>query len=414
MITNHPSRIAAVIATTLFPVTTAVAQEEEASRATGTDVRVIDRSLETRIGDPVRIDEARVLVFDGLPGLPTILPIEDVLAIAIGPVTSRETTLSDRSADARAGDDVSIASPYLDLVDGQRIPGSLSPGDDGRPVWRSAWLKDISFDLDRISQVRFSADAGAVPRATEADIVVLTNGDRLEGLVDDMGLEVTIEVDGPDGDPDMVRVPLDRVASISLVNPMEAPVGAMTWLRGGHRILSESVRIADDGYVTLIGPKVGGDVAEIPIDFLVATVLDASRVLPLADQKIVSLDAGSSDALRPWVPEPKPSPGQHAFSAPPIRLDGPLRVTFDLPSDGGRFSTTIERPMELGPGRMTVRVLDDGRPIRSVVVDRDDPVHRIVVDFESDCLGIEIESGEDGPFQDSIVLREAIIVRPRE
>ena len=414
MINDLPSRLGAVIATTLLVATIGVADDEEAPGAIGTDVRVIEDSLEVRTCDPIRIEDARVLVFDGLPGLPRILPIDDVLAIAIGPVTSRETTLSDRSADSRAGDDVSITAPYLDLVDGQRIPGTHRPGDEGRPVWRSAWLKDIPLDLDRISSVRFSPDGGTVPVAIEADVVVLANGDRLEGLVDDIGLEVTIEVDGPDGDPTVVRVPIDRVASISLVNPMERPAGAMTWIRGGHRILSESVRIANDGYVTLVAPKVGGDVAEVPIDFLVATVFEAERVLPLASREVASLDAGASDVLRPWIPEPKMSAGHHAFGAAPIRLDGPLRVVFELPSDGGRFSTTIERPMESGSGRMTVHVLDDGRRVRSVVVHQDDPVHRLVVDFESDRLGIEIESGDDGPFRDSIVLHEAIIVRPRE
>lgn len=414
MINDLPSRLGAVIATTLLVTSIGVADDEDIPGATGTDVRVIEDSLEARTSDPIRIEDDRVLVFNGPPGLPRILPIDEVLAIAIGPVTSRETILSDRTADSRAGDDVAITAPYLDLVDGQRIPGTLSPGDDGRPVWRSAWLKDIPLDLDRISSVRISPGGEKVPVASEIDIVVLANGDRLEGLVDDVGLEVVIEMDGPDGDANVVRVPIDRVASISLVNPMERPAGAMTWVRGGHRILSDSVRIADDGYVTLVAPKVGGDIAEIPLDFLVATVLDASRVLPLANQKIATLDAGSSDALRPWVPEPKASPGHHAFGAAPIRLDGPLRVIFDLPSNGGRFSTTVERPMESGSGRMTLHVLDDGRRVRSVVIDQDDPVHRLVVDFQSDCLGIEIESGDDGPFRDSIVLHEAIIVRPRE
>ena len=414
MITKPSFRISSAIAVILIPVTVAKSQDTEAPRPTGTSIRVIDESLLIRTGDPVRIEDSRVLIFDGPPGLPSIIPSEEFLAVVTTPNTSRSTFLSDRNSSARSGDDAPITVPYLELVDGQRFPGTLRPSDKGEPVWRSAWLKDIRFDLDRISRLNLSEDGRAVPDAVDADVVVLANGDRIEGLVADIGFNVEIEVDRPDGETNSVMIPLDRIASISLVNPMEPGDGAMTWLRGGHRILSESIRILGDGYVSLMSPQVGGGTAEIPLDFLVATVVDANRVLPLATQDVVSLDPGPAGEIRSWIPEPKSFPGHHAFDAAPIRMDGPLRVEFDLPSKGGRLATTLERPMEIGSGRLIFRVLDDGRPVHSVVVDEDDPIHPIVVDFESDRLGFEIDSGDDGPFHDSIVLREAIIVRPRD
>ena len=414
MITKTSLRIGSFVAATSIPATMVNAQDPEPPTLTGTSIRVIDESLVDRTGDPVRIEDSRVLVFDGPPGLPSIVPFEDLLAIVTTPITFRSTMLSERSSSDRAGDDAPIAVPYLELVDGQRFPGTLRPGRQGEPVWRSAWLKDIPFDLDRISRLNLSESGVPVPDAVDNDVVILANGDRIEGLVADVGFNVEIEVDRPDGDTNTVEIPLDRVASISLVNPKEPGKGAMTWLRGGHRIRSESVRILGDGYVSLTSPQVGGGTAEIPLDFLVATVVDANRVLPLATQEIVSLESGPAGELRPWIPKPTAAPGHHAFDAAPIRMDGPLRVTFDLPVSGGRLATTLERPMEIGPGRMVFRILDDGRPIHSVVVDENDPVHPIVVDFDSDRLGFEIDPGGDGPFHDSIVLREAIIVRPPE
>ncbi|MBC03560.1 MAG: hypothetical protein CMJ34_09710 [Phycisphaerae bacterium] len=414
MTTKTPSRFGPVLVATMILTTVAASQDPEPPRITGTTIRVIDESLEVRNGDPVRIEESRVLVFDGAPGLPTIIPTEELVAIVTGPVTSRSTYLSDRKSAARAGDDAPIAVPYLELVDGQRFPGTLRPGTDGDPVWRSAWVKDLRFDLDRISKLKLSEDDQVVPTAVDADVVVLSNGDRIEGLVMEIGMNVEIEVDRPDGDTGSVTIPIDRVASISLVNPMEPASGSMTWLRGGHRIRSESVRIVGDGYISLMSPLVGGDTAEIPLDFLVATVVDADRVIPLASRKVVSLEPGPAGEIRPWIPEPTPLPGHHAFDAPPIRMDGPLRVRFDLPSRGGRLAMTLERPMEIGAGRLVFRILDDGRVVHSVIVDEDEPVHRIVVDFESDRLGMEIDPSDDGPFHDSIVLREAIIVRPPE
>ena len=414
MITKSSLQIVLAIIAALITAPRAMSQESETPAVTGTSIRVIDESLTARIGDPVRIEDSRVLIFDGPPGLPSIIPSEKLLAIVTTPTTSRSTYLSDRNASSRSGDDAPISVPYLELVDGQRFPGTLRPGAEGEPVWRSAWLKDIPFDLDRISRINLSEDGRSAPVAVDADVVVLANGDRIEGLVADIDHDVEIEVDRPDGETASLVIPLDRIASISLVNPMETGTGAMTWLRGGHRILSESVRILGDGYVSLLSPRVGGGTAEIPLDFLVATVVDADRVLPLAGQDVLSLEPGPAGELRPWIPEPTSSPGHHAFDAAPIRMDGPLRVTFDLPSRGGRLATTLERPMEIGPGRLIFRVLDDGREIHSLIVDDGDPIHPIVVDFESDRLGFEIDPGEDGHFHDSVVLREAIIVRSRD
>lgn len=411
---TNPSRfhraMVAALAFTAMPISNA----QESPRITGTEIRVVDEALEVRVGDPVRIDESRVLVFDGPPGLPSIVPLPDLIAISTSPVTTRSTTLSNRNDAARAGDDSAIKVPYLELVDGQRIPGSLRSTQGGRPVWRSAWLRDIEFDLDRISRLSLSDDGRPVPRAVDADVVMLVNGDRIDGLVESIGTQVDVEVDRPGGEPGSVRIPLDRIASISLVNPMEIGSGAMTWLRGGHRIRSESIRILGDGYLTLVAPMVGGDSAEIPLEFLVAAVLESDRLHPLATQDDVIVDPGPAGEIRAWIPMPKTSPGHHAYDASPIRMDGPLRATYELPVAGGRLATTIERPMESGPGRLVFRVLDDGRTIHSVEVDQDEPVHRIVVDFESDRLGFEIDSGDDGPFHDSIVLHEAIIVRPRD
>ena len=44
-------------------------------------------------------------------------------------------------------------------------------------------------------------------------------------------------------------------------------------------------------------------------------------------------------------------------------------------------------------------------------VDPTEPLHRIVVPYEGRKLGVHVEDGGDGPFNDSVVLREAIVVR---
>ena len=71
----------------------------------------------------------------------------------------------------------------------------------------------------------------------------------------------------------------------------------------------------------------------------------------------------------------------------------------------------VERPLELGPGRSTFVISIDGTEAARVDVDPSEPLHRIVVPYEGRKLGVHVEDGGDGPFNDSVVLREAIVVR---
>ncbi len=383
----------------------------QVSMPTGTVHRIIHESLKTTSGDPLMVDEDRALVFDHPSGLPEAVPISEVLAIVVGPATERDLDASIRSAARRAGDDSEIVSPFIEFTDGQRVPGSLQLGSDGRPAWRSAWVRDLPFDLDRIRTVRFDEGAPVV-RSEDADVVVLSNGDELRGLVDDIGLDVVVEVESNDGsDPRRVAVPIHRVASISLVNPPAPLDGAMTWLRGGHRIGSASVRVDDDGYVRLLRPQLGGDLAEIPGEFLLATTPHAERISPLADAP-VTMEAGNAEGLRSWIPPIRRFPGHHPFNAAPLGLDGPLRATFVVPAGPIRVAMTLERPSDAGRGRFDVVISDGEGEIERRTIDAAAPVTSVVIPITTGRLVVEIEDGGDGPFHDTLLLREAIVVRP--
>jgi hypothetical protein len=411
---RHPGRrvirrssIAAVIALTM----PAGLPSASAQVSNGIVHRIIHESLTTTSGDPLEMDDDRAMVFDHPGGVPRVVPFAEVLAIVVGPVAERDQPPTLRTAARRAGDDAAIVSPFLEFIDGQRLPGSLHLGNDGRPVWRSAWVRDVAFDLDRIRSVRFE-EGKPVVRSEESDVVVLSNGDELRGLVDDIGLDVVVEVDANDGsDPRRVSVPIHRVASISLINPLESAHGAMTWLRGGHRIGSSGVRVDADGYVRLERPTLGGDLAEIPSEFLLATTPHAERISPLAAAP-VSTDGGRAEGVRPWIPPIEKTNGHHAFDAAPIRIDGPMRATFTLPEGPVRVAMTVERPSECGLGRLEVVVSDGVREIERRTLDAAAPVHSMVIPITTGRLEVEVEDGGDGPFRDTLILREAIVVRP--
>lgn len=373
--------------------------------------RVVDETMTVIEGDPLLIDDSMVVVHADGPDERFSRPTDDVVFLIVGPGHARDLVVSDRMAATRAGDDAPIESPYLELTDGQRIPGSLHPGGDGEPVWRSAWVRDLEFDLDRIVALRL-VQGVEVPRAVDEDVLVLTNGDRLNGLMLEVGNEVLIEVERPDRDPETIGVPIDRVAAVSLVNPVVPRRGTMTWLRGGHRIGSESIRIGDDGYLRLLDPAVGGGTVEVPVEFLMGVAMDAARITPISSLD-VAVEPGPAGGIRPWIPDASVAVGHHPLDAAPVRLDGPLAAKIVLPSPGVRFVATLERPIDAGPGSCRVRILDGDLVAEEFVVDAADPLHRINTSISGDRITIEIDDHGDGPFNDSIVLREAFVIGPR-
>lgn len=409
--TQRIARTLGLVAPLIWSIDSMGNQEAVAPQRTGRVARVIDESLNVIEGDPLLIDELMVSVQDPvLESKSKFRPIQDVLAIIIGPSIARDLTVSDRMASTRAGDDIPISTSYIELVDGQRLPGSLHADDEGIPVWRSAWVRDIPFDLETLRSIRLQ-DGAVVPEAIESDIIVLSNGDRLSGLVLEIEAAVEMEVERSNGDLDVISVPLDRIASISLLNPLVPRSGTMVWLRGGHRISSDSIQIGEDGYVRLLGPAVGGETAEIPADFLIAVATDANRIDSIASMEI-TVQAGPGSGLRPWIPEPTVTEGHHPLGASPVRLDGPLEATIRLPRRGCQFMATVERPMESGPGRLVLRIFDGDRELQTIEVTPESPVHQIRALLSGDRLVLRIEDGGDGPFHDTIVLREAVVIRP--
>lgn len=185
----------------------------------------------------------------------------------------------------------------------------------------------------------------------------------------------------------------------------------MTLLRGGHRIASRGVRIGDDGYVRLTEPLLGGDVAEVPLEFLVSSVFQSSRIVPLASLP-VEIGPGGSDGLRPWIPPVEIGVGHHPFDAAPIEMSGPMRAEFALPPGANRLKATIERPSESGTGRVVVVILDGDTEVARHELDADQPIAEITAPVSSGRLRIEVEDGGDGPYRDAVVVREAIVVRP--
>ena len=403
--TRTPSITNLVVSMVLATTPTAAAQVF----ATEDEGRVLDESMVETHGHPVTMDNTNILLFDQPGGVPRVVPVHKGLTLVVGAASYREQGSLNRRLARRSGDLDPIESPYLTTTNGQRIPGAIATGADGRVSWRNTWLPNLELDPETISEIRF-IERAEVPTPSDADMVVLANGDRIEGLVESIGSVVSLEIVGGERDGDSVEIPIDRVAAVALVNPPVEPKGTMVWYRGGHRILGETLQIDDDGYTRVVRPDLGGDIAEVPTDYLMAASFDAGRIRPWA-----SLDwrqsEGAVPGVRPWIPPIEQDPGHHPLDASPLRVRGAMRATAETPWRRAAFRVLVERAPDSGPGVCFFVVRDGDREIARRRIDPETPLAVISGVVEGGRLVFEVEQGPDGPFEDDLVLREALIMR---
>lgn len=371
--------------------------------------RVIDDRLVEHRGHPITMDGTNILLFDQPGGVPSVIPLRNAIVLVVGEPTYRAQASADRYQARRAGDLDPIRSRFIETTDGQRIPGSIVRDENGRVSWRSAWLPDLNLDPEKLTTVRLREDA-EILEAQDADLVLLANGDRIEGLVNSIGASLVVELIGGDRDGDVLEVPIERVASISLVNPSIESDGVMVWYRGGHRLLGSRIDVEDDGYSRLQRPVLGGGVAEVPSEYLVGISFAADRVRPWSSLEW-NLEPGSAESIRPWIPPITRMDGHYPISASPLRIPGGMKASAELPWARARFRVVVERAPDAGSGSCMFIVRDGDREVARQMVDPANPVVVVTGEVGEGPLVFEVDPGEDGPFEDDIVLREALLVR---
>ena len=372
--------------------------------------RLIDRNMAEHEGHPIVVDGNNILIFDNPGGYPNAIPYAMGEAIIVGESTYRDRRPVDRRTAERAGDLDPIDVPFLETTDGQRLPGGLLRTGDGQVLWRNAWLPSQKLDPESISRLRIIQGA-EVPVATESDLLTLVNGDRLEGFVDSIGPSITLEIVDGDREGEMIEVPIDRVASISLSNPVVRRSGVMAWFRGGHRILGTSIRIDDDGYTRIEDPLLGGTEAEVPSEYLMGANLKFDQIVPWAS--LVWRTQEDAVGVRPWTPPIEREEGHHPLDAAPLRIKGPMTVIAEMPWSDARYRVVVERDPDSGPGRSVFVVRDGDIEVSRDVIDADRPVVVVTGRIQGDTIEFKLEDGGDGPFDDDVILREALIIRSR-
>ena len=303
----------------------------------------------------------------------------------------------------------------LRLTDGQRFPGEALSG--ARPaddvlVWiQSSWLGRMEVPLNRIESVVFSQGA-SVPAPGDADVLLLVNGDRVEGFVSALGDPISVEVLN-DGPGHTIEIPLDRVAAVNMVTPRRRPSGRRVWARDGTVVDVDRLALGDDGLVRLDGLPfvVEPGPRQVRLSAVLAVLFDPDRLVPFATLEPLSVQG---PATRYVVPRPRVLGERAPLALPRVEFRGPLTVRYPLPERPAYFSGEARLPVMARPwGDCELVIRDDEREVFWARLSAQSPVATIGINVGGSVLTIEIRQGSAGPIQNHVVLHRAMLLVER-
>jgi hypothetical protein len=361
-----------------------------AATAADGDVLVVRRQLEV---EPLRLVELTEGTLAGREpdGRQITVPLEECLALVV------------EDADARAE-----APGLLVLADGQRFPGQVAA--DLRPAdvlaWSHARLGQLDVPVGSIRSVLLERGI-TPPVAREQDIVRLTNGDLLEGLLTALGDPIRLKMVDSGAEID---IPLARVAAISIVSPDQPQRGRRVWLADGTVFDAREIRVSDDGYVRLTcsWSIAGTQPIRLRLDDVAGVLFDAERLLPLAALPPTRIEGPET---RYALPDPEILDAEAPLGLAAIRYRGPIVVRYALPPGTRRLAADAILPRGARQwGDYELRILDEDEEVFSATMSARAPAVDINVALTGTELTIELLPGAHGAVQDELILRRAMLL----
>ncbi|MCH8822107.1 MAG: hypothetical protein IH984_01240 [Planctomycetes bacterium] len=301
----------------------------------------------------------------------------------------------------------------LVLSSGQRFPGKALSGAASSNdvfVWNHARFGRIEVPLDRVRTVLLTADAEPTTSGS-ADLIVLRNGDVVEGFVSTLGDPVTIDDMSNEGQQVSTEISLDSVASVNIVTPNRKPTGQRIWLSDGTVLDVKNLLLGDDGIVRLIRPDMIGGEYQLPLSSIAAIMFDSTSMTPFASLPPKQVKGPST---RYVVRQPKVLDVSSPLGLARVELHGPLSVSYALPDSESRqlqFVAHAQLPPTSGQWADFELVLrDDDKEVFRTRLNYSQPSASINVTLTGSVLSIQITEGEYGPIQDRVVLHRAMLL----
>lgn len=389
---------------------------------------LLDRALQERQVQLVGIDSQQVIFRDSA-GLLRSEPVQRLVAIT---ATTQYALAPILDGDGPGSESV------LELTDGQRLVGKLITGGVSAPTgetlrWAHPLLGEMNFRLDDVQRISLRTLDAAPVAAAVGDVVLLRNGDRLEGFIESIGGDVIIEVNGQSH-----TLPVDRIASIVLANPEDQLSGPVLWMRDGSIVAIASFAPMPEGQVAFVPRTARGqsDAAEasesmalpVTVSEVLGVAFEAQRITPLASLQVVRQEPASG---RRWSPPLRRSgPHPALLNAHDLELPGPMVAEWVLPAGATHFATEAELPRSnwnWGDCILIVSLVsgqgesESETEVSRTRINAENPSVPVRISLQSHArqrsgpmnLRIRLDPGMYGPIQDQIILRNPIILLER-
>lgn len=302
----------------------------------------------------------------------------------------------------------------LVLADGQRLPGKAlfgEPAADSVLVWNHTWLGRLEVPLEQIRTVLFQRHSVAPP-AGDADMLLLANGDLVEGFIRTLGDPVAVEVESGE-DVQIVEIPLTSIDAVNIVTPSVEPRGRRVWMADGTVVDARQITLGDDGIMRFLEAGMRAGELTRPLSAIAAVQFDHQAMTPFAGLKPMRVEG---PAGRYIVPQPTVLDDASPLGLSRVEFRGPLTVRYALPGAGRdalRFVADARLPVSTGDwADCELIIYDDEREVyRTHLL----PTHSsaaIDVMLSGATVTIEVAEAGNGPIQDHIVLHRAMLLRP--
>lgn len=321
----------------------------------------------------------------------------------------------------------------LELVDGQRWYGrvwGVGSGDAGSLVFIGPLVGRVRVPLDRVSRLALGIGEGgggvSAGRAGSGwavdDVVVLGNGDKIDGFVLGIGSQVRIERGREE-----IGIPIGRVADVRLATQTRRGPGPMVWFDNGS-VMRGSLQAVAPGLIEVVpdaaalgATRMSGDGDEWGgvrrrLERVGAVVFDGSLVVGWSSLELAEHEAGAG---RRWIDGPRIEPsGGALLGAGRIELSGPSRARWKLPEGASRVGAVVELPERFRVwGDVEVAVSWSGTggqegELTRVRLNGSRPVARLNETLPSGAreLIVVLEQAGRGMIQDRIAIERGLIL----
>ncbi|HRJ50332.1 MAG TPA: hypothetical protein PKU91_07355, partial [Phycisphaerales bacterium] len=340
----------------------------------------------------------------------------------------------------------SPARVRVTLADGQRYVGSVRPAEASEPsdarsladapfTLQTSLFGDLVISLEHVAMIEpisQAAGQGGLPAGPEpprrpgTDRVVLVNGDRIEGFIESVGIEVAIAPDASSGRAiDLARVPIDRVRAIEFANAAVPLAGFVAWVNDHsgemHVVRAAQVRITASGEATIL-PDIPGFAAlawVVGSHQVAAFTPDASRVVPLCS---IAAPEFEPDRSRRWGRPPRVDAGLRSpLGLGDVVLQGAMDARWALPSGVTALAGTVELSPESrlwGDCKVSVSIERAGglpHVVWAGTLQSDSPAAVIGASIpdpgDRGVLRVRIEPGLHGHVHNHVTLRGFMLIR---